>query len=187
MEVSLDSHDPERPPRIGIRRSRIAQCLLVGGGLSLFSPAAVAWEVEATAPDSFGHSSLTITGDIIDANSGEALVVTCISVNWLLSTEGWTPERFLALPRSAGRLSLQAGGAAISVPVHGIVWNNRYAAYAADGKDSARRVVALLRSKSEFISVSLALVDGTRDEGKVFGEEKDAAMPDRFDAVCNAE
>jgi hypothetical protein len=94
LEV-FDDHPPAIrrlvPSRIGLRG------LLSSALLLLKATAASAWEVETTTPDASGHSSLTITGDIFDASSGEALIITCTSVNWIFATDGWTPERIVDL------------------------------------------------------------------------------------------
>ena len=161
--------------------------LLLSGALLLCSAtAASAWEVETTTPDSFGHSSLTITGDILDASSGEALIITCTSVNWIFATEGWTPGRIIDLSQSKGILSIGSKAAATTLSVRGTAWARNYGAYSSDGKENARRAVTLLGSKDEFLVVSLSLPDGSRDDGKIYGDESGATAPDKFAAICGS-
>jgi hypothetical protein len=166
--------------------SRISGFLLLNSLILLFNATPTwAWEIETTEPDSFGHSSLTVTGDIIDAKTGEALIITCISVNWIFSTENWAPDELLfKLPQLKGSLSIQSGSATATLPVHGTVWNKGYGAYVSDDQENVSKAVALLRSKGEYISVSVSLLDGTEDHGKIYSDETEAAAPDKFDTVC---
>jgi hypothetical protein len=159
---------------------------LSGALLLLEASAASAWEVETTTPDSFGHSSLTITGDILDASSGEALIITCTSVNWIFATDGWTAERIIDLSQSKGILSIGSKAAATTLSVRGTAWAKNYGAYSSESKEDARRAVTLLRSKDEFVVVSLSLPDGSRDEGRIYSDDGGTAAPDKFDRICGA-
>jgi hypothetical protein len=73
------------------------------------------------------------------------------------------------------------------LPVRGTASAKNYGAYSSDGREKARHAVALLRGKDEFLVVTLSLPDGSRDEGKIYGDESGAAAPAKFDTSCGTQ